>query len=77
VPPQKLQVPYRVCKNCPTKFPAIPDSKVFCSGNCRKDYSRKGGPNFARVRELLRKDLRGLVQEEVERALEERARATA
>jgi protein-arginine kinase activator protein McsA len=62
---------FRVCKNCPRKFQAFPESKMFCCGNCRKEYFRNGGPNFARVRELLKKDLRGIVQEEVQRALAE------
>jgi hypothetical protein len=38
---------YRVCKNCPRKFPVTQETREFCSANCRKQWR-------AGLRELLR-----------------------
>ena len=60
---------YRVCKNCPRKFPVTQETREFCSPNCRKQWHRNGGPNWGRLKELIAK----VVREEIAKALTERA----
>ena len=58
----------RVCRNCPRKFLATREQHYFHSEECRKEYHRHGGVNYSRIREDLKRDLRPMIQQDIQRA---------